>query len=393
MRVPSSRRAERPLLVVARSARALTQAARAAGYAPRVIDQFGDVDTRASAERFRLCPPLPDFRFDAEQLLATVARLAGRARPPLVWGGGLEALPALLEACAEHCELLGTAPRALPAIVSPTRRRARLAALGLATPDIALGRVPARGRWLRKCVAQAGGLHVRFAEAAGAALDDDEYAQRFVAGRSLSVCFVAGARRVQVLGYCAHLFAAQSAQPYVPPFAWAGALGGIAPAPRVRRTLEAALPALIEAFALRGLCGIDFILDADGDCWIVDLNPRPTATLELLVAPAAALRAHVAACRDLEWPTLAPRARPRALAVPYVSDPIRLAKSLDWPAWIADRPTAGARLPRGAPLCSVGATGPTTAAALRALQCRLSRLGELLGGVAFPSLDCRQPDE
>lgn len=388
MRARSSRRAERPLLVVARSARALTQAARAAGYAPRVIDQFGDTDTRVSAARFRRCPPLPDFGFDADALLAAVARFAGRARPPLVWGGGLEALPALLEACAEHCELLGTAPRALPAIVSPTQRRARLAALGLATPDIATGRVPARGRWLRKRVAQAGGLHVRFA-AAGAALDCDEYAQRFVEGRSLSVCFVAGARRVQVLGYSAHLFAAQRAHP----FAWAGALGGIAPARRVRRTVEAALPALVESFALRGLCGIDFILDADDDWWIVDLNPRPTATLELLVSPAAALRAHVAACRDLDWRELAPRARPRALAVPYVSDPIRLAKSLDWPAWIADRPEAGARLPRGAPLCSVGATGPTTDAALRALQCRLSRLGELLGCAAFPPVDCRQPGE
>ncbi|HMM75012.1 MAG TPA: ATP-grasp domain-containing protein [Gammaproteobacteria bacterium] len=380
------RRAARPLLVVARSARALAQAARAAGYAPYVIDLFGDSDTRASAVRYRRCAAREGYDFNAEALVAAVAALAGRDRPPLVWGGGLEGRAALLAACAHHCELLGTAPEALPAIVSPLQRAECLRQLGIATPELAFGRVPARGGWLCKRIGEAGGWHVRPA-LPGERLDAACYAQRRVQGRALSVSFLAAARRVQVLGYSAQLFAPSSARPY----AWAGAIGGIALPRKLRRAIAAALPALAEAFALRGLCGIDFVLDADGRWWLVDLNPRPTATLELLVSPAAALRAHLAACRDREWPAPAPRKRPWALAVPWSDDPIRLPKSLDWPAWVADRPGAGARLPRDAPLCSVRASGPTAEAALRALHRRLRDLGERLGGAVLPLPDCRPP--
>lgn len=376
----------RPLLVVARSARALAQAARAAGYAPRVVDLFGDVDTRASAARYLRVAPTRDFRFDDDALLAAIARLAGRQKPPLVWGGGLEGSPALLGACRQHCEVLGTAPEALAAIVSPAERYRRLQALGVATPAVATARVPATGRWLCKQGGEAGGLHVRVA-APGMSLAAAEYAQAFVRGRSLSVALLAGHRRVQVLGCSAHLFVPASAAP----FGWSGAIGGITLPRRVRRDIDDVVPALAEAFGLRGLCGIDFVLDGDERWWVVDINPRPTATLELLVSPGAALRAHLAACRDRDWRDLVPRARRRALAVPYLSDPIRVAKSLDWPAWVADRPGPGARLPRGAPLCSVMATGDTADAALRALHRRLSRLGRLLGG-AFPLPVPRQPD-
>ncbi|MGE3771810.1 MAG: ATP-grasp domain-containing protein [Gammaproteobacteria bacterium] len=381
------RRAARPLLVVARSARALAQAARAAGHVPRVVDLFGDVDTRASAARYRRCAAREGFDFDAETLVAAVAALAGRDRPPLVWGGGLEGRPALLAACARHCELLGTAPAALPAIVSPLQRAEHLRRLGIATPEVAFGRVPARGEWLCKRVGESGGWHVRRA-LPGEPLDAACYAQRRVQGRALSVSFLAAARRVQVLGYSAQLFVPSAARPY----AWAGAIGGIPLPRRLRQAIAAALPSLVEAFALRGLCGFDFVLDADARWWLVDLNPRPTASVELLVSPAAALRAHLAACREREWRTLAPRKRPWALAVPWLGDPIRVPKSLDWPAWVADRPGAGARLPRGAPLCSVRASGSTAEAALRALHRRLLGLGELLGGVVLPLPDCRPPN-
>jgi len=381
------RGAARPLVIVARSARALAAAARRAGYAPAVVDLFGDVDTRASAARYRRCRAANGFDFDPAALTAAVASLAGRARPPLVWGGGLEKHAGALAACAQHCELLGTAPAALDAIVSPARRAERLHALDIDTPEIAFGRVPVHGLWLRKRIGEAGGWHVRHA-CAGEALDADSYAQRHVHGRTLSVSFVASTARVQILGCCAQLFVPTADRP----FAWAGAIGGIALPGRVLRSITAALPRLVDAFALRGLCGVDFVLDADARWWLVDLNPRPTATLELLAAPAPALRAHLAACRDRDWRDVRPRARPAALAVAWLRDPIRVPKSLDWPAWVADRPGVGARLPRGAPLCTVRADGVTAEAALHALQRRLGVLGALLGCGPLMLPDCRQPD-
>ena len=69
-------RAARPLLVVARSARALAQAARAAGYAPRVIDLFGDADTRACAARYRRCRVQNGYDLDLDAALAAIAAFA-----------------------------------------------------------------------------------------------------------------------------------------------------------------------------------------------------------------------------------------------------------------------------------------------------------------------------
>ncbi len=351
--MPGASRAERPLVVLARSARALAQAARAAGYAPRVIDLFGDADTRDCAARYRRCRAQYGYDFDPDAAIAAI---------------------------------IGTPPTALPAVISPRVRARRLRRLGIATPDLASARVPTRGAWLVKRSGEAGGWHVR-AGVPGEALGGGHYAQRLVQGRSLSVSFVAGAQRVQIIGYAAQLFAARAESPY----AWAGAVGGIAPPPRVQRSIAAALPSLVAAFALRGLCGFDFVLDGDGRWWLVDLNPRPTATLELLAPPAAALRAHLAACRGRDWRDIVPRARPWALTVPWLTRPIRLPKSLDWPAWVADRPGAGARLPRGAPLCSVRAAGKTAEGALRALHRRLRALGDLLGSDAWSLPDWRPP--
>lgn len=380
--------ARRPLLILARSARALAQAARAAGYAPLIVDQFGDADTLAAAWQFRCIPPTAAFGWREAAVVAAVGQLAGGRRPPLVWGGGLEGVPRLLRRLASHCDVLGTPPDALATITDPEARYARLRACDVATPEVAVGRVPRRGRWLAKRVGQAGGLHVREA-LPGSALGAGEYAQRHVVGRSLSVNFVAGRARVDVLGYAAHLFWPQARAPY----AHAGAIGGIPVSRDLDRRIRAALPTLVDAFELRGLGGLDFVLDATGDWWVVDINPRPTATVELLARPASALRAHLAACGGQDWRAVVTRRRPRALAVPYVDVPIRVAKSLDWPAWIADRPIAGARLPRGAPLCSVWADGSTADDALARLTGRLARLRRLVGSAPAPLPVARQPEQ
>ena len=380
------RAAPRPLLIVARSARALACAARAAGHAPRVIDMFGDTDTRAAATHLRVVPHTADFRFESAPLLAAVDALAGARALPLIWGGGLEAEIDLLQALAVRHEMLGTPPSALPAITGAAERRASLVALGLATPEVAFGRVPAQGNWLRKCAAQAGGFHVT-AAVPGARLANGDYAQRYVHGRSMSAAFLAAPTRVELLGVCTHLFWPGVARPWI----WAGATAGEPASPRLLRALTGALPRLVAAFGLRGLCGVDFVLAGEDDWSIVDINPRPTATLDLLVTPASALRAHLAACRGAAWSVVQRRRHPRAQAIVYLDDPIRVAKSLDWPAWVADRPGAGVRLPRGAPLCTVAAEGVTADAARARLAARIRRLRRLFGRDDGPLPTDRQP--
>ncbi len=370
-----SPRARGPVLIVARAARQLAAAAAAAGYRPFVVDLFGDEDTRQCAERLRVTPAGPGFGFRPQRLLADLAAIAPAGQDmPLVWGAGFEARPELLLALAARHAVLGSAPAGLAELAAPRSFATRLASLGLPHPALAFAHVPARGRWLVKRRGEAGGWHVR-AGAPREDLADVEYAQAFVPGRSLSVAFVADARRVVVLGYSEHLGWSGTAAS----FGYAGAVGGISLPAAMRRDVTAALPRLARAFGLRGLCGCDFIVAPDGSWHLLEINARPTATFDLLVTPASAFRAHVAACSGGTWARPRPRSRVHAHAICHAPDPIQIPNSLDWPAWVADRPCGGARLPRGAPLCTVRADGISPADALAALTRRVQRLRRLLG--------------
>jgi len=367
-------RARHPILIAARSARQLAHAARAAGYAPRVVDLFGDDDTRAASEHLIVTPAARGFRFRPRQLLADLGRLAGGARLPLVWGAGFEAATPLLARLGQAFDVCGSAGEGLAEVTDPVGLHARLRALDVPTPAIATDRVPTRGRWVVKTRGQAGGHHVRWG-VPGAALAAHDYAQAFCAGRSMSVVFVAGARTLDVLGYNAHLFWPSSPSPFV----YAGAVGGQLLPRRLCRHIEAALRRVAARFGLRGLCGVDFVVDAHNRWQLIEINPRWTATVELVAAPAAAFRAHLAACRGQSWRRPQALARARAHAVLMLDNPIRIPNSLDWPAWVADRPGAGARLPRGAPLCTVLAAGATPEAACERLAQRVIALCRLLG--------------
>src|SRR5271154_6536350 len=92
------------VLIAAASARALAASARRAGYAPVVVDFFGDDDTREVAES---CVRLEDgvaCGFQLHSLMAACERLAeGRTLAGVVYGTGFEDRPALIEAMAKRC--------------------------------------------------------------------------------------------------------------------------------------------------------------------------------------------------------------------------------------------------------------------------------------------------
>jgi predicted ATP-grasp superfamily ATP-dependent carboligase len=124
---------------------------------------------------------------------------------------------------------------------------------------------------------------------------------------------------------------------------------------------------LTEALGVRGLASADF-LDDGKRLWLLEINPRPGATLDLFDdANDPLIARHLAACQDLPMPPPAPR-RPGAVAIAYaVADCI--APSMRWPAWAADRPAPGSALLEGAPICTVTAADRTSAHA-RAAEIR-----------------------
>jgi len=92
------------VLTVAVSARMLAQLAVADGYQVTALDRFGDVDLRAVA---------PGATASSNDALAALA--AGVDADAVVYGGGLENRPDLVQQLAHGRELLGTPPELLAA--------------------------------------------------------------------------------------------------------------------------------------------------------------------------------------------------------------------------------------------------------------------------------------
>ena len=107
-----------PVLICALSGRALAQAARAAGFAPIVLDAFGDLDTRDAAERWLRVPVDRRWIFRRRPLLAAAARLAP-APIPLIWGSGFERATALLAELAAGRPIWGNLPAVVRAVKDP----------------------------------------------------------------------------------------------------------------------------------------------------------------------------------------------------------------------------------------------------------------------------------
>ena len=149
--------------------------------------------------------------------------------------------------------------------------------------------------------------------------------------------------------------------------------------PLAAQQLGRALRLLAAGFVLQGLGSIDFVLDADGQVQVLEVNPRPPGSMALY---RGALAAHVDACLHGSLPE-APRAQavcghevvwaPRAVTL----DEAAAARLAAWPG-CHDQPAAGARFAAGDPLCTLSATGTHPAAVRDAMdQARAALLQSL----------------
>ncbi len=354
------------VLIVARSGRQLAQAACAGGYRPVVVDLFGDLDTQAAGVTTVTLSPDAPLGFNARELFATLATLHSTyGALPLVWGSGWEAQPHLLAALAQSWPLVGCPAAILFAVNDPAAFADRLSSIGITHPALAYGRVPASGMWLIKRRGSCGGYGVERAPG-GCLTGQREYLQQEVPGLSLSAAFIAGRDTVELLGIC-EPFKLQSHSCLAYRFSAAVAV------PEHLGTLRARVVKLIETltevFGLRGLCGIDFVQDDDDGLVLIELNARPTATFDLLADRGEVFRAHLNAAQR----ECTPLVEVRAMAVCYADDPITVPRTMNWPAWVADRPRPDTRIDAGMPLCSVLASAPTSAEARALLADRFAQ--------------------
>jgi predicted ATP-grasp superfamily ATP-dependent carboligase len=335
------------VLIVAVSARMLAELAVADGYHVTALDRFGDVDLRAVA------PAATAPSSDALAVLAETCEAEAA-----VYGAGFENRPDLVSRLADGRELLGTPPELLPAARDPWAVGTAARAAGACSPETrTVDELPVRPArpwsdgsvWLRKPRHGGGGRGVR--RWIGGRMRPTEILQRRVDGLSCSAAAIGDGRRAGVLGLTEQL--------HRPPgYGW---MGNVTP-PRMPDSELAELDGQLRAvcdevagrFGVRGACGVDAVWDGR-DAWVLEVNPRPPAALELF-GPGS-FEAHVRGARGLGLPTAgAPPATTRAKVklVLFAGRDLRAPDPAWWPAdLVHDVPHAGETIKRGAPVCTL----------------------------------------
>lgn len=382
------------LAVVGLSARAMAEAASREGFDVIALDLFGDADTRAVASRWWPIGEPDALRIDADALLAALGTLAARGDVSgWIAGSGFDGRPGLLADAGQRLPLIGTSPAAVRLVRDPQRFFATLDAAGIAHPEVRHTPFdegePAEG-WLLKDGRGCGGWQVsRPAHADDIALGQGRYLQREAPGRAMSATFVGhgsggsgGHGGATVLGFNRLLTRRFGRHPFV----FCGAIGPVAVPPSVERRVHAAVDMLADAFDLRGLCSLDFLLDGD-DVRVLEINPRVPATIALY-PDACPIRAHLHACgpRVEREPASTPIPGVRGFEIVFARHALRVdaraaAVLGDWPRchdkpFVAD--VSGASFEPGDPLCTLSAQGDDADSVQRALNADVERLLDTL---------------
>ena len=343
----------------------LAKAARAAGFTPLVIDAYGDADTRAAAAEHRRL----HFRgpvIDMVRLGADLESLENRyGRPPICWGSGWESSGHLLRALACRYRILGSSPRALLGLARPGWHDS-LRSSDFAKPDFSL--FAAESEFLVKDRCRAGGYGVDFSHGQ-VFLPAHQYRQRFIKGESLSVLCCARGEEVAVIGWSEHFNLQSSAQW---PFRHSAVI--TRPAVPCNANFLGSLTAAAKKLGLSGLFGADLIIDGEDELTIVEINPRPTASVPLHLNLREAFKLHIQPELSASLPAQSVTQRSRANAVVYADSPIRVTNELNWPPWVSDVPSDTRPYADGEPLCSIRAEAADVEAVKRLLEKRLEEL-------------------
>ena len=308
------------VLVVAVSARMLATLADADGHEVVALDRFGDVDLRAIAPGAT-----------ARRSAALVALAEHVEADAVVYGAGLENRPDLVARLATGRELLGTPAKLLPAVRDPWTLSEVVR-----VPETV--RAATGDGWLRKPLHGGGGRGIR--RWTGGQLRPTEILQRRVDGLSCSAVAVGNGRDAVLLGITEQLHRGYS---------WIG--NRLLADAAIEQRLRTACEAVVARFAVRGAFGVDAIWDGS-DLWVLEVNPRPTASLELFGPGAFALHVRGARGHDLDRPIPPPCAKVKLVL--FADRDIR-APALDW--WptglVRDIPHPGETIRRGQPVCTL----------------------------------------
>ncbi|MCX4188129.1 ATP-grasp domain-containing protein [Methylophaga sp. OBS4] len=333
-----------PILIFAQSARFIAQIAARTGYTVWVADCFCDLDTQAVAERCIQLPALSELSQDA--LSDQLTKLTQGQKCHLICGTGIEQFYPLLDKLPGHILPVGNSTKTLSQLRQARTFFPLLDKLQLNYPDISYDAPAAPLRsWLLKTLDGFGGSHIR--PAAKSQTSATDYYQQHLNGLCGSVCFIANGHNARILSYNRQINqpASFQLQHIVTPLILV---------PALQVYLLQAVDRLTAATGLKGLCSLDFIVDNTDTIYLLEVNPRISASAELIADKHELFEWHMQACQGhLPLRIDEPGKTVRMLSYLFAEQDCVIADKLNWPEQSHDLPVAGTLISTHAPVCTI----------------------------------------
>lgn len=344
------------------------------------IDAFADTQTAALAEK-SIAVQCGHHGFDAEPLITAVDALNIRRFIGFVYGSGFEAQPELLVRLAERLPLIGNAPEAVAAVKNPARFFSALDQLHIPYPQVRHSiTVADADDYLLKFGGGSGGTHIRPANARDISPVAQYYYQQKIAGCAVSLLFLADKQTIELIGFNEQWLHPSADAPY----RYGGAVSHTPLPQAVKIQLVDAAQKLTRSFGLVGLNSLDAIVTSDNQVFVLEINPRLSATVDLYhFEQPEMLQRHVQLCRGasaLKSEPVASRSH-HAHAILYAAQEMVLKEPLPCLEWGVDTPSADQlplKISAGDPVCTVIAEADHAAAAKKIAQHRVAIVENLL---------------
>jgi hypothetical protein len=291
--------------VVGSSGRIAAQALQKAGYTIDVFDCFGDLDTRQAARNWTFVTDTEHAPFLPSQTALIPIVKDWKTRHPsggILATSGFESAPETLAVLQATGRLLGNTAQSVERCKNPWEFAQICEQEGFHTPPL-FAQSPFTSpspsvppKWLKKESGASGGTHVQKIDAEQAhQLAAPFYAQQFIEGKTLSALFLSEADNTTVLSLHEQYLAPTPTAPY----RFGGLVAVDTISEQVQDRFTHACCTLAREFNLTGLNGLDAIWDGKA-LWLLEINPRPPASLALLSPEEAALvfTRHIQACSN-----------------------------------------------------------------------------------------------
>ena len=360
------------LIIAATNARGYAEAAVGCGYEVITLDAFADADLkRVTSQAYKV--KMLDWRIDVEDFKCQFKKINSQIDLSNVegfcYGSLFDAAPELLDWLAARVPVIGNVSEVLKNAKAFSFFRL-LDDLQIQYPEVHKDFPVTPLHWLAKQVGGSGGMHVRPASHNRSA----DYFQRKVVGEPVSMLFVADGKVMRPIGFNRQMVAPLPELPY----RFAGVMSGVRLPESVQHQFSKAAQKLTSAMGLRGINSLDAVL-VDEALWILELNPRLSASFELYEN---LFEAHLQGYKG-ELPKLPRFKTSCAQLILYAEDALVMPVDFVWPAWVLDIPLADEGgnsivIEKNSPICSVRAEAESVELALILVNQRIKILKEMI---------------